>query len=138
MASPPSWLSSFVNTVTPSIRPYQTLSPIGCHFQLVDSIWEITIFASRTETIGGPQDGRMSHSPFSVDVEQVLNSFSSVQTIAWQSLRLGKDDELGPHLAVEGYVDDKPIWLRITAIAPERFEPGRRALANHQEIEDLW
>ena len=138
MASPPSWLSSFVEAVTSSIRSSDALSPLGCHFQQVDCIWEITVFASRTEIIGGSEDGRMRNSPFSVDVKLVQEAFSSVETIAWQAQRLGHRDDLGPHLAIEGRFDDKPVWLRITSTAPERFGPGRRALVNQPGFEDIW
>ncbi len=138
MVSPPSWLSNFVDSVTSNIHAYDVLSPLGCHYQQVKDIWEVTVFASRTEIVGGPQDGLTCHASFNVDISGILQCFSEVGTISWQSQSLGSDDELGAHLAVEGICDNKQIWLRITSTAPERFGVGRRAVVNQQQIEEMW
>ena len=138
MPSPPDWLSSFVDNVTTSITSHDDLAPLGCHFQLVDAVWEITLFAARTEVIGGPQDGKLRASPFSVDVKEVLATFSSIDKITWQAQRIDPSDELGPHISIEGVVEANPIWLRITSIAPERFGPGRHRLTNRQAFKDIW
>ena len=89
MSMPPPWLPLFVERVTSGVRAHDVLAPLGCHFQNVAGIWEITVFASRTEIIGGSQDGRTRHSPFSIDVKHVIDAFTSVETVAWQALRLG-------------------------------------------------
>ncbi len=138
MGSPPSWLSLFTDKVTTSIHAHNVLSPLGCHFQEISGVWEITIFASRTEIVGGSQDGRSRHSPFSVDVANVLSAFSDVENIGWQAHRLDRQDDLGPHLSVDGTVENHRVWLRVTSAAPERFEPGRRALVNQQGFEEVW
>jgi hypothetical protein len=132
----PDWLVAFVNEVTPSIYAHDALSPLGCHFQFHGGTWEITLFASRTEIIGGSEDGRIVSSGFSLDVSSVLKSFSSVQSIEWQAHSLGQFDELGQHISVTGVVGTESVWLRILANAPERFEPGRRALVNELEFEE--
>ncbi|WP_373651257.1 MULTISPECIES: hypothetical protein [unclassified Schlesneria] len=138
MTCPPDWLSSFADDVTSCIRSHDDLAPLGCHFHDMDGIWEITLFASLTEVIGGPHDGRLRPSPFSVDVKPLLAAFSHVDKVTWQALRVDPSDELGPHLSIEGLVGTKPVWLRITSIAPERFEPGRHRLANQQAFKDIW
>ena len=138
MVSPPDWLSQFANAVTPNIHSFDILSPLGCHFLQVHDIWEITLFASRTEVVGGPQDGMNSHANISVDVKSLLDVFSSIEAISWQSQPLGDRDELGAHLSVEGTYEDHRVWLRITAVAPEMFGVGRRAFVNQQQIEEIW
>ena len=138
MAAPPDWLSSFANAVAAHIHSHDVLSPLGCHFQNVDHVWEVTVFASHTEIVGGSQDGRVTQSCFNVDIKKILEQFAYVDVVAWQTQELGSHDELGPHVAVEGIVDDKQVWLRITASAPARFSAGRRALVNQQKLEELW
>jgi hypothetical protein len=138
MVTPPDWLSTFVDSVTAHIHSHDVLSPLGCHFQQVDDLWEITVFASRTEVVGGPQDGLLCNAAFSVDVNRLLNQFSEIHSISWQAHSLGMRDELGPHLSVEGRRDNRQLWLRITSTAPERFEAGRRAIVNQQQIEEIW
>ena len=138
MVSPHTWISDFIDHVSASIRPHDDLAPLGCHFQHVCGVWEITLFASRTELIGGPHDGKLKNSHFSVDVKHVIDAFSTVESIAWQAHRMDQEDELGPHLAVEGTVVDKPVWLRVTSKAPKRFGPGRHYFVNSQSTKDLW
>lgn len=138
MVSPPDWLSQFVDAVAANIHSHDILSPLGCHFQRVQDVWEVTLFASKTEIVGGSQDGLMCNAGFNVDVTGVVQLLSDVESISWQALSLGRDDDLGPHLSVEGWFEDKQVWLRITSTAPRRFGVGRRALVNQQEIEELW
>ena len=138
MASPPEWLSRFVDVVTANIHAHNLLSPLGCHFQRVNHVWEITLFASHTEVIGGQFDGSIRHSPFGVNVKQLLEVFTSVESISWQTDLIDQYDELGAHLSIEGVHENEPIWLRITAKAPDRFSPGRRALVHEKAIEEVW
>ena len=138
MTAPLNWMSVFIDQVSASIQPHDDLAPLGCHFQQFNRVWEITLFASRTELIGGPHDGKLKNSHFSVDVKRLLDAFSVVETIAWQAHRMGQDDELGPHLAVEGTVLDKTVWLRVTSSAPRRFGPGRHYFVDNNSVKDLW
>ena len=138
MVAPPKWLSDFVGEATSHLHDHDLLSPLGCHFNLENGVWEITVFASRTEIIGGPQDGMMCHSGFNVDVKSILDLFAVVESISWQTRAMGDDDELGSHLSIEGRYQDQRVWFRVTAISPDRFEPGRRVLVNQQKIEETW
>ncbi len=138
MASPLNWMSDLIDHVSASIQPHDDLAPLGCHFQQYNGVWEITLFASRTELIGGPQDGKLKDSHFNVDVKHLMGAFSTIESIAWQAHRMDQDDELGPHMAVEGTIDDKPVWLRITSTAPRQFGPGRHYFVNSKSIKDIW
>lgn len=138
MVVPPEWMTRFVNAVTECIYPHDVLSPLGCHYQQSNGVWEITLFASKTEIVGGPQDGLSYNSGFNIEVLALGKIFSQVETVSWQSQKLGPTDELGAHLSIEGIYDFKQVWLRITSNAPDRFEIGRRALINQEKIEELW
>jgi hypothetical protein len=138
MGAPPEWLSHFANAVTGNILSHDVLPPLGCHFSYSKNIWEVTVFASRTEIVGGPEDGHSTDARLYVDVKQVLDLFSQIEQISWQTQPLGPYDELGSHLSIAGTHDGYPVWLRITAVAPERFEAGRRAIVNKREFEEVW
>ncbi len=138
MAPPLNWMSNFIDQVSASIQPHGDLAPLGCHFQHFNGVWEITLFASLTELIGGPQDGKLKNSHFNVDVKHLIDAFSTIESIAWQAHRMDQFDELGPHLAVEGTIHDKTVWLRITSSAPTQFGPGRQFFVNNQSIKDIW
>lgn len=138
MISPPNWLSQFANDVTRSFHPYDHLPPIGCHFHQSKKVWEVTLFASRTEIVGGSEDGRTTQARFNVDIKVVLGLFSRVDRISWQTQSFDQYDELGSHLSIEGLHADQQIWLRIPATAPARFDTGRLAIVSRREFEEVW
>ena len=138
MPSPPEWLQEFADAVALNMVPVDLLAPVGCHFCLVDETWEIALFVSSTQIVGGRKDGVLRHSRFNVDLQAVTKLFSEVQNISWQALPLAADDELGPHLSIEGTCAGKPVWLRILSRAPKRFDVGRRAVVYDGAWEESW
>jgi hypothetical protein len=140
MTHAPDWLSETVNRVARQFRAADPLAPIGCHFfhDEFHDVWEVTVFVSRTETLGGELDGKLTSSRFSVDLNGLETLFSEVHSQAWQAVSLGEDDDLGPHLAVEGLVGEHKVWLRILADAPRQFEAGRIADVYGMEFHDRW
>lgn len=135
---PPAWLAELANHVTAVIRPADVMSPLGCHYQFVDGVWEVTIFASMTEIVGGERDGLRFPSRFSIDLQALLLLFDEVATAEWQVLPLGPEDDLGAHLSIEGTYGEQPVWLRIPAQAPQRFEIGRYANVYEMRFVDMW
>jgi hypothetical protein len=140
MKSPPDWLVEMANQVAQAIEGFELLAPIGSHVwfnEMLDQ-WELSVFPSATEVLGGRFDGKRNDSRFSLDIALVLGAFDTVSQVRWQSHRLGEDDELGQHISVEGTVKDNLVWLRVLATPPERFEPGRRYNEADQRLEELW
>lgn len=140
MTSPPSWLSRLSQQIAAEIAPVDLMSPIGCHYfhePLADE-WEITLFASSTEIVGGEFDGLSHASKFTVNIADVVKCFDTARRVHWQNLPIADDDELGPHLSVEGEFEGHDVWLRILATAPPQFSHGRRLSIYEMKIEDLW
>lgn len=125
MAEPAGWLRVLADVVAQAIEPFGPGAPLGCHYVQVDGVWEITLFAESTEVLGGPEDGSVKQPQFAVRISAVLDVFQSVSGCTWQAHGLGENDDLGPHLAVEGTFKGRLIWLRILAQAPQRFPPRR-------------
>ena len=138
MGQSPDWMDEFVNLIAKQIVPVDVMAPLGCHIARNDDCWEITLFASATEVVGGPQDGGPRPSHFFVDLQGFSSIFHSIDSLAWQAQGLGRDDEIGPHVSVEGDFRGHRVWLRIPAYAPRRFPPGRRADVNRQLWEEVW
>ncbi len=138
MPAPPEWLQKFADAVALQMNPVDLLAPVGCHFCLVEDTWEVTLFASSTQIVGGKKDGVLRHSRFHVDLRRVVDLFSEIWSLTWQPLSLAADDELGPHLSMEGLVAEHPVWLRILARAPKRFDPGRRAVVYDGIWDETW
>lgn len=138
MTPPPDWLATLANEVAVHMEPLGTLSPIGCHYHPGPAGWEVTVFAALTEVVGGPHDGRTFGTVFEVDVKSLMNLFSSVAAVRWQSQSLGNQDELGAHLSIEGLYGEEPVCVRIPSVSPDRFEPGRKMLVHHRRWEENW
>lgn len=138
MATVPLWLQEFANSVAVHLSPLDVLPPLGCHYSRVGRVWEITLFAAATEVVGGTFCGKRLTSRFTMRVLPVVNLFSDVSKIEWQTTPFSKSDELGSHLSIKGTYRDKLVRLRILAKPPQRFRPGRRAKVYEHAFEDVW
>ncbi|HUQ68862.1 MAG TPA: hypothetical protein VM165_05025 [Planctomycetaceae bacterium] len=138
MSNTPDWMRDFADAVASHLQPVDVMSPLGCHLHRSVEAWEVTVFASSTEVVGGSRDGESRASRFHVDVLGVCQLFDELDGLSWQTHRLGQGDDLGPHIAIEGRVQGEPVWLRIPATAPKPFSPGRLAHANTQQWEEVW
>lgn len=134
----PKWLRELADAVAAQIAPAELLAPLGCHFCDVDGHWEISIFASTTEVVGGSRDGRRHQSKFTVNLLKVLGLFEEIKACHWQNRAVTRADELGAHFSVEARYAGHPVWLRVLADAPRRFSPGRQARINENAIIDIW
>ena len=138
MSTPPVWLTTLANQVAALIEPIGTMGPIGCHHHMGPAGWEITVFAASTEVVGGPHDGRVFEARFEVDLKALVLLFSSVSSMHWQSQELGQEDDLGAHLSIEGVYGEEPVFVRIPALAPAQFEPGRKMLVHRRTWQEVW
>ncbi|MDP1797183.1 MAG: hypothetical protein Q8K78_06865 [Planctomycetaceae bacterium] len=138
MTNPPTWLTEFADQVTTHFLPVEILAPLGCHFFQSGDIWEVTLFAAKTEVVGGPRDGEQRPSRFHLDLAGLAQLFTSVTSFHWQTHSLGKNDDLGAHVAIEGDVNGHHVWLRIPSQAPAMFEIGRIALMHDRRWKEAW
>jgi len=138
MSAPPEWLKSFADKAALEMQPADVLAPVGCHFCHVEGTWEVSLFASSTEVVGGKQDGLLRFSRFRMDLRALMDLFSEVEDVSWQALPMGPEDELGAHVAVGGTYAGNRVWLRILAQPPRRFSHGRRAISYEPAWEETW
>jgi hypothetical protein len=126
--------------VVVELYPMDILSPIGCHFfyNKKNQQWEVSLFASATEIVGGEKDGIVNSSNFSADLKSIAGIFTEVHRLDWQALSNGSEDEVGPHISFEGNYEGHEVWLRILASAPKRFEAGRKVNVYECQLEDVW
>ena len=116
----------------------EPMGPIGCHVHRGPVSWEVTVFASLTEVVSGPHDGRLFGSRFEVNLKKLLEVFSDISAMHWQCQGVGPEDELGAHLSIEGHYGNELVWVRIPAISPERFGPGRKMLVIQRRWQEVW
>lgn len=138
MSDQPEWLRQFADNVCACLIPIEAMPPIGCHVARVGDCWEITLFISPTEIVGGQYDGERIPSLFVLDSLEVQHLFDVVDSASWQPHPVNELDELGAHFSVTGYVQGNLVWLRILGEVPQRFESGRFANLLEQRFMETW
>jgi hypothetical protein len=140
MTPPPFWIEETANRAAALFQSDDDLAPIGCHYYHDEQhdVWEVSLFVSQTETLGGELDGKLTSGRFSVDLSGLQSLFSKVERFSWQAVSLGAGDDLGSHLAIEGRVGEENLWLRILSEPPRQFEAGRIADVYGGEFRDRW
>jgi len=138
MPQPPEWLKELADAAALLMMPTDVMAPIGCHYCCVDGTWEIALFASSTQIVGGQHDGEERRSRFCLDIQAIRNLMADAHDVMWQSHPEGDDDELGPHVAFGGIYAGERVCLRILAFPPKRFSPGRNAIVYTPAWEEMW
>lgn len=135
-----SWINDLAHDVLEEILPIDSLAPVGCHHFFNDetSQHEVTLFASKTEILGGADDGRQQDSRFCLDLAGIWRLFENVVDFHWQTTRAHEDDDLGAHISIEGEYHGHSVWLRILAEAPQQFDHGRVFDINSASVKNLW
>ena len=81
----PAWIETLADLVAANILPIDPLAPVGCHVTRADEAWEITLFVSDTEIVGGAGDGLRRPSRFEFDMMPLLCLFAEIDACTWQS-----------------------------------------------------
>lgn len=116
------WLDGLLEAVAGCVEPDSPMGPLGLHYREEDDEWEVWIYPTPVELVGGAHDGEIVVPGFALDLEQLRDVFDSVTACAWDALGLNDPD--GPHVSVEGVYLEREVWLRVLAQAPEDEEPG--------------
>ncbi|WP_437226996.1 hypothetical protein SH661x_000120 [Planctomicrobium sp. SH661] len=138
MAAEPEWLKEFVDQVCTCLCPIEDMPPIGCHTAYEEDTWEISVFVSPTEIVGGQHDGQRLPCTFVVELIDLLQLFDVVESAGWQPHPQDESDEIGNHVAVEGIYAGHRIWLRVLAETPGQYAPGRYLNVFEQRFLDTW
>jgi hypothetical protein len=118
----PPWLDSFVELVGSAIEAESAMGPLGYWWSQEEGLWEVTVFPTPVELVGGSVDGAVIAPGFHLDLEQLRAAFERVVDFGWNAL--GVVDPDGPHVWLEGIYEGQEIFMRILAEAPEDEEPG--------------
>ncbi|MEZ6126578.1 MAG: hypothetical protein R3C49_25935 [Planctomycetaceae bacterium] len=139
-ARPPAWLRWLSNDAARAIVADEAHAPIGCHFfrNPENGEWEVSIFVSSTEVVGGPMDGRRLPLQLRLNIVHVMNLFDCTPAVFWQSDPIADDDELAQHISFEGTARGHRLWLRFLKESPEGTGPGRLLHSQNGRMENLW
>jgi hypothetical protein len=119
----PEWVRQLVDSVADQITSLNVEGELGCHVYKNQSAgfdeWEITIFGEPVPMGGGRLAGYSVTPVFSIDALSVAALFDTPLSCRWQTGFVNGDDDLGPHLSVEGIQNGVAVWLRIVSEKPQ-------------------
>ena len=124
MAEAPQWLVSLVDAVGNRMEPYSATGPLAFRWRQEGDFWEIAVYYTPGEVIGGAEDGAVIVPGFSLHLQELISAFEKVADACWRSHSFGPHDSVGPHISIEGIYQGHEVWLQILAEAPEDEEPG--------------
>ena len=119
------WLHRLTETVAECMTADSPMGPLGYRYGEEDNnYWQVDIYPTPVELVGGAVDGEVVAPGFSLDVEELRSSFERIDSLNWQSLGLPIDE--GPRFVVEGAYQGRNVLLQILAYAPDDEEAGMK------------
>ena len=128
------WLNTLLEEVGGCIEADSPVGPLGLRYRVEEGYWEVWIYLTPVELVGGRHDGKVVVPGFSVDLEQLRESFDSVVACHWNALGLTYPE--GPHISIEGVFQGREVYLQVLAYAPEGEEPGLKLDATRRRRRD--
>ncbi len=120
----PEWLDSLLEAVGASLEPESPMGPSALRFRQEEDFWEVDVYSTPVELVGGADDGALVSAPFSLDFEQLRAAFARIDSTGWNAHGWYNDD--GPFVWVEGSFQGHDVFLRVLAQAPEGEDPGAK------------
>jgi hypothetical protein len=124
MAEAPQWLMSLVDAVGNRMEPHSATGPLAFRWRQEGDFWEIAVYYTPGEVIGGAEDGAVIVPGFSLHLQELISAFEKVTGASWCSQSFGPHDSRGAHISIEGVYQGHEVWLQVLAEAPEDEEPG--------------
>ena len=121
-AEVPAWLEQLVETVAANVEADSVLGPLVYRYVEEDGFWEVVVYPSPVELVGGALDGDVVTLGFTLHLEGLRAAFQRVHELCWNAIGLIGHE--GPYVAIEGEHQKHKVYLQILAYAPEDEEPG--------------
>ena len=124
MADAPQWLTSLVDAVGDCTEIHCACGPMAFRWGNDDDFWEVRIYYTPGEAVGGAEDGAVLVPGFTLDLMALMSVFEELTDARWHAHSFGPHDQEGPHVSVEGVYQGHHVYLQVLAEAPEGEEPG--------------
>ena len=118
------WVKQAVEAVAGHMTADSPMGPVGYRYGQDEGFWEIDVYPTPVELIGGAVDGEVVAPGFSLDLEGLRAAFEEITDFGWQSLGFSQTE--GPRVWIEGTFHGKELLLQVLAYAPEDEEPGMK------------
>lgn len=125
------WLDELVEEVAGCMEADSPMGSLRYRSGEEDGLWQIDLYPTPVELIGGAVDGEVVAPGFSLDIEQLRGLFDRIDAVTWQSLGFPAGE--GPHVSVEGVYQGHEVFIQVLAYAPEDEEPGMKLDTTQRE-----
>ena len=116
------WLEELIGQIAELMTFHSPAGPLGYRYGEEDGFWEIAVYPTPVEIVGGADDGEVVLPGFQVDLLVLQELFDEIEDFGWDGLGLCSHG--GPHVWVEGLYQGRHVFLTVLAEAPEDEEPG--------------
>ena len=99
-------------------------APLAFRWGEDEGFWDVMVYCSPGEAVGGAEDGAVLVPGFSLDLRELMSVFEKLTEVHWRSQSFGPHDHEGAHVSLEGVYQGHHVYLQILAEAPEDEEPG--------------
>jgi len=120
----PAWMENLVEVISECVEAQSPMGPLGYRYLAQGDPWELMVYPTPVELVGGADDGAVVIPGFSLDLQALLAHFDRVEAFQWYPSGLGPYDPEGPCVSIEGLYQGHDVWLRLLAEPPEDEEPG--------------
>ena len=107
---PEEWLDDLVEAVAGNMTDESGPGTLGSRYREEDGCWEILIYPTPVELVGGAEDGEIVAPGFSLDLDGLRSLFERVNDFSWQAL--GLNYSVGPHVSIEGVYQGHEVWCK--------------------------
>ena len=118
----PAWLDELVEAVADCLTADGPMGPLGFRYGEEEGFWELVVYPTPVELLGGAHDGAVVAPGFTLDLEGLRAAFDRVDDFGWNAP--GLHDADGPHVWVEGEYRGREVWLRVLAQCPRTRTRG--------------
>ena len=124
MSQAPTWMVSLVDIVSNCLEAHNVMGPLGFRWWEEDQFWEVIVYPTPLELVGGAADGELVSPGFSLDLQDLWSTFEELIDINWCAHAFGPNDPNGAHISIEGVYQGHHVCLRVLSDAPNDEEPG--------------
>jgi len=126
MSQVPEVLESLVDDVAANMEAHSAMGPLGFRYCEEEGVWEIAVYPTPVELVGGAVDGEVVSPGFTLDLDGLKSAFEQIDSFHWTAHGFGPNDLEGPNISIEGRYRGRAVYLRVLAYAPEDEEPGMK------------
>jgi hypothetical protein len=116
------WLDDLLEAVSACVEADAPMGPMGLRYGVEEDFWDISVYPTPVELVGGAHDGAVVIPGFRLDLESFRSLFEEVKDFGWNAL--GFTDPEGPYVYIEGIYGSREVFVQVLAAPPEDEEPG--------------